>query len=55
MNARIAKKIRKYTKHNYMEYVEALCEWPLRARLRFAWYIIRAKGKKRKLHDNTEE
>lgn len=48
MNGKLAKKIRKYSKRNWIEYVEALCEWPLMARLRFAWHIIRAK--KRRQH-----
>jgi len=51
MNGRIAKKIKKYSKRNWIEYVEALCEWPLMARLRFAWFIIRAKRKKKKSED----
>ena len=46
MNQQLAKKLRKYSKRNWMEYVEALCQWPLMARLRFAWFIIRAKRKK---------
>ena len=48
MNGRIVKKLRKYSKRDWFEYVEALCEWPLMARLRFAWFIIRAKRKKRR-------
>ena len=40
MSQKIAKKIRKATRHNYMEYVKALMEWPYIARWRFAWYLI---------------
>ena len=47
MRGKVVKKIRKYSKRNWFEYVEALRQWPFMARLRFCWYII--KGKKKEL------
>jgi len=46
MNGRVAKKLRKYSKRNWLEYVEAVKQWPLNARFRFAWYILFHKEKK---------
>ena len=44
MNGRVSKKIRKLVnakiKANWIEYVSAICQWPLQARLRFARDII---------------
>ena len=44
MNGRMAKKLRKeamkMAKANWFEYVSAICQWPLKARLRFARDII---------------
>lgn len=40
MNGRMVKKLRKYSKRNWFEYVNAICRWPLSARLRFARDII---------------
>ncbi len=40
MRATVAKKLRKYAKRNWIEYVQALEKWPYRARFRFAWYLI---------------
>jgi len=40
MNGRVAKKIRKYSKRNWLEYVAVVKKWPFMARLRFAWYIL---------------
>ena len=45
MNGRLVKKIKKYTKYNYLEYLDAIKHWPFRNRLRLAWYI--AFGKRR--------
>jgi len=47
MRATVAKKLRKYSKRNWIEYVQALQEWPFRARLRFAWFIIKPRRRKR--------
>ena len=41
MNGRVAKKIRKYSKRNFLEYVEAVREWPFMARLRLTWYLLK--------------
>ena len=53
MSEKIAKKIRRvakeYTKTNWFEYVDALTQWPFMARLRFCWYIIKGKKKKKEL------
>ena len=44
MRNKLAKKIRKstmkYAKRNWIEYVQAIAEWPFPARWRFAWQII---------------
>lgn len=52
MNGRIIKKIRKYSKRNWMEYVAQVKQWPFMARLRFAWYIIKPNRKKEKHGDS---
>jgi len=44
MNGRLAKKVRKYTKRNFLEYVEAVKLWPLSARWRLCWHILLKKG-----------
>uniref|UniRef100_A0A6M3JGR1 Uncharacterized protein n=1 Tax=viral metagenome TaxID=1070528 RepID=A0A6M3JGR1_9ZZZZ len=41
MNGRVAKKLRKYSKRRWLEYVEMVLQWPYMARLRFAWYIVK--------------
>ena len=56
MRATVAKAIRKQVKKryktNWLEYVQAICQWPLRARLRFCRDILfhakryRPKGEK---------
>ena len=53
MNGRVAKKVHKeavkLAKANWFEYVNAICQWPFRARLRFAWHILfKAKKIKKK-------
>ena len=44
MRATVAKKLRKEAKKlariNYIEYVKAIQEYPLKMRLKFAWFII---------------
>ena len=40
MNGRISKKIRKYSKRNWIEYIKVVKQWPFTARLRFAWFIL---------------
>lgn len=40
MRGKLAKKIRKYSKRDWLEYVRAICEWPLMNRIRFACQIV---------------
>lgn len=44
MNGQVAKKLRKLAREHYtkgwIEYYKAMREWPLMARLRFAWNLI---------------
>lgn len=40
MNARMAKKIRKYSKRNWMEYYTAIRQWPFGTRLHFCWNVL---------------
>jgi len=40
MNGRVAKKLRKYSKRAWWEYVMVIKTWPLSARLRFTWHIL---------------
>ncbi len=57
MRGKLAKKLRKiakkYAQANWLEYASAICNWPLRHRLRFAWDVVfnakkyRLKGKKK--------
>jgi len=46
MNGRVAKKIRKYSRRQFLEYMEAVQQWPFKARLRLAWQILKGKGAK---------
>ncbi len=45
MRGVVAKKLRQYSRRNWVEYVRAIEQWPFRARLRFAWYILKPKKK----------
>lgn len=45
MNGRVAKKIRREAKRNWLEYVKAVKQWPFEARFRFAWHILFHKEK----------
>jgi len=40
MNGRMAKKVRKYTKRNFIEYAREVKKWPFLTRWRFCWYIL---------------
>ena len=40
MNGRVAKKIRRTSRRQFLEYIEMVKEWPLRDRLWFAWHIV---------------
>ena len=54
MNEKQAKKLRKiakkYAQANWLEYASAICNWPLRHRLRFARDIV-FNAKKYRLKD----
>ena len=43
MNGKVAKKIRKYSRRQFFEYVDMVKEWPLKDRLRFSWLILLGK------------
>ena len=43
MNSKVAKKLRKYTKRNFFEYVGAVRQWPFTARWRLCFYILFGK------------
>ena len=45
MNSRTAKKIRKYSKRNFLEYVEAVWGWPLSNRLGLCLHILFSRRK----------
>ena len=45
MNNKLAKKIRKVGKRDWIEYYMAMQKWPFLARLRFSWHLL--FGKKR--------
>jgi len=40
MNTKLAKKLRKYSKRNWKEYVREIYALPLKTRLLYAWHII---------------
>ena len=40
MRGKLAKKLRKYSKRNYIEYLKAEKAWPFRARWRLAWWLL---------------
>ena len=46
MRGTVVKKLRKYSKRNWIEYVDALKQWPFRNRLRFCWYILFGRSKR---------
>jgi hypothetical protein len=48
MNGKLAKKIRKYSRRNWIEYYKEMSEWPFSARLRFAWGLLFGKRGKKK-------
>ena len=48
MNSRVARKIRKYSRRQFLEYVVMVRQWPFKARLQFCWHIMKpVKGRKR--------
>ncbi len=48
MNGRIAKKLRKYSRRDWFEYLNAIMGWPYIVRLKFAWYIANPLHKAKK-------
>ena len=40
MNGRIAKKVRKYTRRNFLQYASEVKKWSFITRWRFCWYIL---------------
>jgi hypothetical protein len=46
MNGRVARKLRQYSRKDFMTYVQAVEQWPFKARLHFAWYILCRRGKR---------
>ena len=46
MNGRVAKKIRKYSRRQFLEYVESVQQWPFKARLRFARQVLFGKARR---------
>lgn len=51
MNSRLAKKVRKYTKRNFIEYATEVKRWSFATRWRFCWYIL-FSGKPKKVSRN---
>ena len=48
MNGRMARKIRKYSRRQFFEYVAMVRQWPLKHRLRFAWHIVFVRASDRR-------
>lgn len=48
MRGKLAKKIRKINRHQWIEYVEAVSGWPFTARWRLCWHILFKKKKRKK-------
>jgi len=46
MNQRIVKKIKKYAKRNWMEYLKEVKQWPFSNRWRLCWFILFGKVSK---------
>ena len=46
MRGKIAKKIRKVSRQQFLTYVRMIEKWPFEARLRFAWHILKPRGVK---------
>lgn len=40
MGTRQAKKLRKYTRLSYFEYLAAIKSWPFTVRVRLCWHIL---------------
>jgi len=45
MNSKVVKKIRKYSKQNWIEYVKVVKKWSFAVRFRYCWYIMFGKSK----------
>ena len=48
MNGRVAKKVRKYSRRNWIEYFQTIREWPFHTRLHFCCDILFSFRWKRK-------
>jgi len=46
LNAKTAKKLRKYTRKPWFEYVLIVRSWPFKTRLRFCWHILFARRRR---------
>lgn len=46
MRAKLVKKIKKYSRRNWIEYVRAMEQWPYMAGLRFAWHILKPRRRR---------
>jgi len=40
MNSRVAKKIRRHSRRAWVEYFQAIREWPFTTRLHFCWDVL---------------
>ena len=40
MNSKTAKKVRKYSRRNWLQYFHTMREWPFGVRLRFCWQLM---------------
>ena len=45
MNDKIAKKVRKYTKRNFLQYANEVRKWSWITRWRYCWYILFSRDK----------
>ena len=55
MNCRTAKKIRKYSQRNWMQYFNTMRTWPFGVKLRFCWQLMFGMGKKPKRKLSKEQ
>ena len=54
MNSRMAKKVRKYTRRNFLQYASEVKKWPFTTRLRYCWFILFAGKPKAKKISKAE-
>jgi len=48
MNGKLAKKLRKYVKRDWIVYLNAVKEWPFWVRWRLCWWIMFGKAMKKR-------